>query len=64
MGASSADIRLTAEVSVKGTNAPDPYEGLDLLHYVSGQITYVTDAEFEALLGIRSRRMSSASTGT
>lgn len=51
VGASSADIRLTAEVSVKGTDAPDPYEGLDLLHYVSGQITYVTDAEFEALLG-------------
>ena len=51
VGASSADIRLTAEVSVKGTNAPDPYEGLDLLHYVSGQITYVTDAEFETLLG-------------
>ena len=51
VGASSADIRLTAEVSVKGTNAPDPYEGLDLFHYVSGQITYVTDAEFEALLG-------------
>ena len=51
VGASSADIRLTAEVSVKGTNAPDPYEGLDLLHYVSGQIAYVTDAEFEALLG-------------
>ncbi len=51
MGASSADIRLTAEVSVKGTDAPDPYEGLDLLHYVSGQISYVTDAEFEALLG-------------
>ena len=51
MGASSEDIRLKAEVSVKGTNAPDPYEGLDLLHYVSGQITYVTDAEFEALLG-------------
>lgn len=51
VGASSEDIRLTAEVSVKGTNAPDPYEGLDLLHYVSGQITYVTDAEFEALLG-------------
>ena len=51
VGASSADIRLTAEVSVKGTDAPDPYEGLDLLHYVSGQISYVTDAEFEALLG-------------
>ena len=29
--------------------SPTP-EGLDLLHYVSGQITYVTDAEFEALL--------------
>ena len=51
VGASRVDIRLTAEVSLKGTNAPDPYEGLDLLHYVSGQITYVTDAEFEALLG-------------
>ena len=51
VGASSADIRLTAEFSVKGTDAPDPYEGVDLLHYVSGQITYVTDAEREALLG-------------
>ena len=51
VGASSVDIRLTAGITVKGTNAPDPYAGLSLTHYVSGQITYVTDAEFEALLG-------------
>ena len=51
MGAPSVDIRLTADITVKGTNAPDPYAGLSLTHYVSGQITYVTDAEFEALLG-------------
>ena len=51
VGASSVDIRLTADITVKGTNAPDPYAGLSLTHYVSGQITYVTDAEFEALLG-------------
>ena len=51
VGASCVDIRLTADITVKGTNAPDPYAGLSLTHYVSGQITYVTDAEFEALLG-------------
>ena len=51
VGASSVDIRLTADITVKGTNAPDPYAGLSLTHYVSGQITYVTAAEFEALLG-------------
>ena len=64
VGASSVDIRLTADITVKGTNAPDPYAGLSLTHYVSGQITYVTDAEFEALLGHPIGRTSSASTGT
>ncbi len=51
VGASCMDIRLTTEVSVKGTGAPDPYAGLAMPHYRSGQIGQVSDAEFEALLG-------------
>ena len=51
VGASSADIRLTAEVTVEGTGAADPYAGADLPHYRTGEVTAVTDAEFAALLG-------------
>ena len=51
MGASSADIRLTAEVVVLGSGAPDPYQSVDLPHYRTGEITRVPDAEFAALLG-------------
>ena len=51
VGASSADIRLTAEVIVEGTGAADPYAGADLPHYRTGEVTAVTDAEFAALLG-------------
>ena len=51
VGASSADIRLTAEVVVLGSGAPDPYQSVDLPHYRTGEITRVPDAEFAALLG-------------
>ena len=51
VGASSADIRLTAEVTVEGTGAADPYAGADLPHYRTGEVTATTDAEFAALLG-------------
>ena len=51
VGASSADIRLTAVVTVEGTNAPDPYAGLALPHYRTGEVAQVPDAEYEALLG-------------
>ncbi|WP_455500603.1 glycoside hydrolase family 3 C-terminal domain-containing protein [Gemmiger sp.] len=51
VGASSADIRLTADIDVTGTNAPDPYAGKSLPHYESGKVQNVPDAEWEALLG-------------
>ena len=51
VGASSADIRLTAAVTVAGTGAPDPYAGKKLEHYRTAQVQNVPDAEFEALLG-------------
>ena len=51
VGASSADIRLTAEVDIRGTNAPDPYAGKALPHYRSGSVQNVPDTEWEALLG-------------
>ena len=50
VGASSADIRLTADVDICGTNAPDPYAGKALPHYKSGSVQNVPDAEWEALL--------------
>ena len=51
VGASSADIRLTADVDIRGTNATDPYAGKALPHYKSGSVQNVPDAEWEALLG-------------
>ena len=51
VGASSADIRLTAAVTVAGTGAPDPYVGKKLGHYCTANIQNVPDDEFEALLG-------------
>ena len=51
VGASSADIRLTANVDIRGTNAPAPYAGKALPHYKSGSVQNVPDAEWEALLG-------------
>lgn len=51
VGASSADIRLTATVEVIGTDALNPYAGKALPHYQSGQVQTVPDAEWETLLG-------------
>ena len=51
VGASSADIRLTAAVEVNGTSAPNPYTGKALPHYTSGKVQRVPDDEWETLLG-------------
>ena len=51
VGASADDIRLTAEVEIKGSGAPDPYAGQTLPHYRSGKAQNVPDAEWETLLG-------------
>ena len=51
VGASSADIRLTAAVDIAGTDAPDPYAGKTLPHYRTGSVQNVPDAEWETLLG-------------
>lgn len=49
VGASVADIRLTADLFVTGGEAPLPYGALP--SYESGRVTAVSDAEYEALLG-------------
>ena len=51
VGASAADIRLTAAVEVNGTSAPNPYAGKALPHYTSGKVQRVPDDEWETLLG-------------
>ena len=49
VAASVADVKLTAVVSVQGSDAPDPYEAMPA--YRSGKITDVSDDEFRRLLG-------------
>lgn len=49
VGASVADIRLSATLRILGDNAANPYPPLP--SYESGDITVVSDQEFEALLG-------------
>ena len=51
VGANVQDIRLTAEIALPGTGAPDPYAGKALEHYRTAHVQDVPDAEFEALLG-------------
>ena len=51
VGAASDDIRLIARIDVEGSGAPNPYEGLDLSCYESGQVKNVPDSQFRALLG-------------
>ena len=51
VGANVQDIRLTADLALPGTGAPDPYAGKDLAHYRTAHVQEVPDAEFEALLG-------------
>ena len=51
IGASSEDIRLSAQVEVSGTGAPTPYEGRPVESYARGDVLNVSDEAFEALLG-------------
>ena len=51
MGASSEDIRLSASITIAGTNAPVPYTQAELPSYYSGHVQNVSAAEFEKLLG-------------
>ena len=51
VGASAADIRLSAKVSVAGTGAPIPVPMAELPSYASGNILAVSDEEFTKLLG-------------
>lgn len=51
IGASSADIRLTATVTRQGTTDIMPYEESELPSYYSGKVANVGNAEFTALLG-------------
>lgn len=51
IGASVQDIRLTAEITLPGTGAPNPYSGKKLGHYCTANIQNVPDDEFETLLG-------------
>ncbi|MGZ7443033.1 beta-glucosidase family protein [Paenibacillus sp. TH7-28] len=51
IGASSADIRLTATLEVEGTGATLPYEKENLPSYYSGKANKVGQEEFERLLG-------------
>ena len=51
IGASVADIKLSGTVTVKGTDAPAPYDMNRLPSYASGNIKAVSDTEFTELLG-------------
>ena len=51
VGSSVQDIRLSAELALPGTGAPDPYAGKALPDYYTGNVQNIPDAEFEALLG-------------
>ena len=53
VAAASDDVRLTETIVLAGTGAPDPYAGLDLAPYETGQVAgaCVSDKQFAALLG-------------
>jgi beta-glucosidase len=53
IGASSADIRLSAPLAVEGTAAESPYTAKELPSYYTGKASDVGRAEFEKLLGRR-----------
>lgn len=52
IGANVEDIRLAAEVTVKGTAAENPYDAAKLSSYYSGKVQNVENAEFSELLGM------------
>lgn len=52
IGASSEDIRATCTVTLAGTNAPNPYAGIEALKpYETADVVNVSDESFKALLG-------------
>lgn len=51
VGGNSARMELSGVLTVKGTDAPNPYVKELLKAYYSGKITNVPDEEFEQLLG-------------
>ena len=51
IGASSRDIKLRSTVDISGTPARNPYAGRRLTSYYTGEVTNVSNLEFEELLG-------------
>ncbi len=51
IGASIRDIRLTGDIAIDGTNAVNPYEGVDVDCYQKCSVANVSDASFRMLLG-------------
>jgi beta-glucosidase len=51
VGTSCEDLPLVTSVRLSDHGAPNPYEGLDLSAYDSGQVREVPDEQFAALLG-------------
>lgn len=51
VGASVADIRLSAELYVGGTTTIFPYNPSELPYYYTGIVQQISDQEFETLLG-------------
>lgn len=51
IGASVADIRLSDQVQIAGTDAVSPYKPAVLPDYYKGSVKDIPDAEFEKLLG-------------
>ena len=51
IGASVADIRLTAGLEVAGTTTEFPYNPAELPYYYTGLVQNISDAEFTTLLG-------------
>lgn len=51
VGSNVRDIKLQAQITVKGTDAPLPYRKEELPSYVKADIRNVSDTEFATLLG-------------
>ena len=51
IGASVQDIRLSGQLTVPGTNAPNPYQELPVSCYQTGNLIPVPDESFAAVLG-------------
>ena len=51
VGASAAEVRLTAQVEVEGERVPSPYDTEKLPSYHNGAVSDVSDVEFAILLG-------------